>query len=990
MGRDTERLIRIRGAAEHNLKHIDLDLPRERLVVVTGLSGSGKSSLAFDTLYAEGQRRFTDTLSTYIRRFLPQVRKPAVERIEGLPPTIAIAQRAAAFNPRSTVATTTEIYDHLRLLFARVGTPTCGAPEGPAGERCTQAVQGMSLSAIVDAVLAGAPGRRFSLLAPVLRQAKGKHSALAAQLLQEGFVRARVNGALVDLRQAVETRPAHPLGLKASATHDVEVIVDRLALREGVRARLADSLQTALTRGDGEVTISWAASEDTPAEDVSYRTGHRCPKHPERQQPALEPVLFSFNSPKGACPSCQGLGVELRFDVERVIPDRNVPLNQAIAPWGGGSPAAGFGGRLLQRFCRKAKVRANTHVASLSDAHWQLLWHGPPSPPAPDAKKAWRGVEPMLRDWLERSESSSVREYLQQFLRPQPCPVCQGARLRPEALAVFVRGQATLPEAVLSRRQSLGFAQPADHYSIADLCALDIDALSATIAGLALDGNAASIARPVLREVESRLHFLQSVGLGYLTLERATATLSGGEAQRIRLATQVGSGIVGAAYVLDEPTIGLHPRDNRHLLQTLRQLADVGNSVIVVEHDEEVIRAADHLVDIGPGPGEHGGKVVSAGPVQDVAACPESLTGAYLRGERCIEVPAPEARRPPDEARQLRLRGATLHNLQDFSACLPLGLLVGISGVSGAGKSTLVRRILLPALEAELRRGSRPALPAGIGTLQGVQHIQRLVQVDQSPIGRTPRSNPATYTGVWDDIRQVFAQSPEARMRGYNAGRFSFNVKGGRCEHCQGQGQRRIEMHFMADLFLKCDVCDGRRYNPETLAVRYRGHDIAAILELSVSAAAELFQAHPRIERRLQCLLDVGLGYLRLGQPATTLSGGEAQRIKLAAELGRLAPAERRSEHTLYVFDEPTVGLHIDDVRKLLSVLQRLVEAGHSVWVIEHHLDILKCADWILDLGPEGGKGGGQLVAHGPPEAVAEVPASHTGRFLRELLQPRA
>jgi excinuclease ABC subunit A len=933
----------VRGAREHNLQNIDVAIPRDRLTVITGLSGSGKSSLAFDTIYAEGQRRYVESLSAYARQFLGLMEKPDVDSIEGLSPAISIEQKTAGRNPRSTVGTITEVYDYLRLFWARVGTPHC--PD------CGKPVRRQSASQIVDAVLAWPAGVRIEVLAPLVRGRKGEFRDLFEEMRRKGFVRARVDGQLVDLQE--------PPRLVRRQNHDISVVVDRLVVRGEDRQRLADSVETALKTGEGVVEIG--EQRDGAVHSHLFSEHYACPGCGVSMA-ELEPRQFSFNSPYGACPACGGLGTRKEPSPELVLGDASISILEGVVlPWG--VPRGHLRTTILAGLAEALGFDLNTPWAELPDATREILLYGTEGRPggrrpAVPKKLRWGGI---LRDVEQRyreTTSDSVREGLAEYMSTLPCTACGGARLRRESLAVTVASR-----------------------SIGEVVALPVDealAFFRTVGGTATVSR--EIAEPILKEVEERLTFLVNVGLEYLSLGRSAETLSGGEAQRIRLATQIGSRLVGVLYILDEPSIGLHQRDNQRLLGTLRQLRDLGNTVLVVEHDEETIRAADHLLDLGPRAGRHGGQVVAAGAIEQVMAAEESLTGAYLRGERTIEVPG--ERRPARAGREIVIRGATEHNLRNLDVRIPLGCFVAVTGVSGSGKSTLVNDILWKALARRFYRAR--LVPGRHAAMDGLDQVDKVVDIDQSPIGRTPRSNPATYTGLFSIIRTLFAELPESRMRGYSPGRFSFNVKGGRCEACQGEGLVKIEMHFLPDVYVHCDVCRGRRYNRETLEVFYKGHTIADVLDLTVSEALELFDAVPRLKRHLQTLQDVGLGYIHLGQPATTLSGGEAQRVKLATELSRQATGK-----TLYILDEPTTGLHFEDVRMLLQVLHRLVERGNTVLVIEHNLDVVKTADWIIDLGPEGGAAGGRIVATGTPEQVAATPGSHTGDFLRALLPAR-
>jgi excinuclease ABC subunit A len=954
--------IRVRGAREHNLRALDVDVPRDRLVVITGVSGSGKSSLAFDTIFAEGQRKYMESLSAYARQFLDQLQKPDVESIEGLPPTIAIQQRSGGHNPRSTVATTTEIYDYLRLLFARCGRPTCWHPVGGRRPRpCGIPIAATSATQIVDSLMAEPEGRRMMICSPVVRGKKGFHREVVEGLQRHGFVRARVDGGVVDIRDALKEGGDNPLGLGRYEMHTIEAVVDRVVIGPDVRSRLSDSVEVALKLSEGVLVA--VIDEDGTWVERRYSERFSCPEHPECSIEELEPRLFSFNSPYGACRRCDGLGAIAEFDEALLVPDPTLPLGEgAIEPWRkNGRRMNVYYGRMIRRFCDAAGVSKTTSYEKIPKAKRRLLLEG--TTEADEAKMGFvfEGVLPNLHRRYETTESDWVKERLRTFMSGTPCPECDGARLRTEALHVRLR----------SGRLDV---------SIAEVTAMTIDQAIGFFESVDLTEEQRTIAEPILREIRARLGFLASVGLNYLTLDRTSSTLSGGEAQRIRLATQVGSGLVGVCYVLDEPTIGLHQRDNDRLIGTLRHLAEIGNTVIVVEHDEGMIRAADHVVDIGPGPGRHGGTVTVQGTVDEICANDESLTGAYLAGRR--EVRVPSRRRRLSTSASLVVKGARANNLKSIDVTFPTGGLVCVTGVSGSGKSTLVNEILLKAARKHVHH-SRVA-PGAHTRVNGLGRIDRVIEVDQSPIGRTPRSNAATYTSIFDDIRRLFAKTKEARVRGYEPGRFSFNVKGGRCESCQGQGVKKIEMHFLPDVFVECEVCRGHRYNRETLEVHFRHKTIADVLEMTVESAVGFFEAHPRVLRMLTCLQDVGLGYLQLGQPSTTLSGGEAQRIKLASELGL-----QTAGHTLYLLDEPTTGLHFADVEKLLDVLDRLAEQDNTLVVIEHNLDVIKCADWVIDLGPEGGHQGGTVVAEGTPEQVTRLRRSHTGRSLRPLLQRR-
>ena len=995
---DPSRSIRVRGAREHNLKGIDVDLPRDRLVVITGLSGSGKSSLAFDTIFAEGQRKYMESLSAYARQFLDQLKKPDVEDIQGLPPTIAIEQRSSGHNPRSTVATSTEIYDYLRLLFARVGQPTCWHPtklkkDGSVQERCGLPISATPASQIVEAVvgLADESGTKMMVLAPVVRQKKGFHRDVLENLQAAGWSRVRVNGQIKDLREVLKDSGDNPLGLGRYEKHDVDAVIDRLSVtpKDGdARQRLAESIESALKLASGSVVVS-TEQPGGAWYDRIYSDKHSCAVHPECALAELEPRIFSFNSPFGACPSCEGIGSKMVLDELLVIPNEELSFKGgAIAAYAKNVAVRAWFSRGLKKFSRAVGFGYDDPIKELTPDQRRMLLYGMKAEDTAKYKLKFKGILPELTEWWMSTENETVKEWLGQFMSQTPCDACFGDRLRIESLSVLIGTQGSLPAKSVEDRVRHGLTGDKHRLNIADYSKLNIGEAVKIVDGLKLTKEQASIAEPIIKEVRARLGFLASVGLEYLSLDRKTATLSGGEAQRIRLATQVGSGLVGACYVLDEPTIGLHQRDNDRLIGTLRHLTDIGNTVLVVEHDEDMIRMADHVLDIGPGPGVHGGRVVAQGTAAEIGAHPTSLTGKYLSGRLKIEQPA--ARRPMSEKKSIGIKGARQNNLKSIDATFPLGGFVCITGVSGSGKSTLVNEILLPAVKKEVF-GSR--LKPGLHTrITGAKQIDRVVEVDQSPIGRTPRSNPATYTGFFDDVRKAFAQTKESKVRGYEPGRFSFNVKGGRCESCQGQGTKKIEMHFLPDVFVECEVCRGKRYNRETLEVLYRGKNIADVLDLTIEEGCKFFENHPKIARYLQCLHDVGLDYVKLGQPSTQLSGGEAQRVKLATELAGGdassggAGVGSIGGHTLYVLDEPTTGLHFEDIRKLVTVLQRLVDAGNTLVVIEHNLDVIKCADWIIDLGPEGGAGGGTIVAAGTPEAVAKAPGSYTGQYLKGVL----
>ena len=951
-----DRLV-VRGAREHNLKDVSLDLPRDSLIVFTGLSGSGKSSLAFDTIFAEGQRRYVESLSAYARQFLGQMDKPDVDFIDGLSPAVSIDQKAAGRNPRSTVGTITEVYDYLRLLYARVGKPHCPV--------CGRPIARQSPQQIVNRVLELDEGTRFQVLAPVVRGRNGEYGELLRDLQAKGYSRARIDGVVIRLDSV---GPAGELpALKKYEKHDIEVVVDRLDVKESARRRLTDSVETALALSGGVVVLDFTGlPEDDPHRERMFSEHLAC-LYDDLSFDELEPRSFSFNSPWGACPDCTGLGTRLEVDPELVVSDPGLTLAEgAIGPWSGGHVSDYFL-RLMEALGDAIGFRVNTPWDRLPAAAQHALLHGHDqqvhvqyttrSGRQRSYYARFEGAIPYIERQHAEAGSDSGRDWFAEFMREVPCLSCNGARLKPVSLAVTVDGR-----------------------SIAELCALPIGELATLLPALELSGRDAQISIPILAEVAARLEFLLDVGLDYLTLDRASATLAGGEAQRIRLATQIGSGLVGVLYVLDEPSIGLHQRDNHRLLETLIRLRDLGNTLIVVEHDEDTIRAADWVVDIGPGAGEHGGSIVVSGPLSDLLASQESLTGAYLTGRE--EIPLPRQRRRRSRGREVVVKGASEHNLRGVDVAFPLGCFIAVTGVSGSGKSTLVNDILYSALAKELH-GTR-IVPGRHTRVTGTHLLDKVVHVNQGPIGRTPRSNPATYTGVFDHVRRLFAQTTEAKVRGYQPGRFSFNVKGGRCEACAGDGTIKIEMQFLPDVYVPCEVCHGARYNTDTLQVHYKGKTIADVLDMPIEEAAEFFEAIPAIHRHLKTLVNVGLGYVRLGQPAPTLSGGEAQRVKLASELQR-----RSTGRTIYVLDEPTTGLHFDDIRKLLGVLGRLVDGGNTVIVIEHNLDVIKTADWVIDLGPDGGSRGGTVIATGTPEQIARVEDSYTGQSLKKILDPQ-
>ena len=961
-GGTLEDVIRVRGARQHNLKNVDVTIPRNKLVVFTGVSGSGKSSLAFDTIFAEGQRRYVESLSAYARQFLGQVDKPDVDAIEGLSPAISIDQKSTSHNPRSTVGTVTEIQDYLRLLFGRAGEPHC--------PQCDRSIRPQSIDEMVDQILLLPEESRYQLLAPVVRGKKGTHTKLISGLAAEGFARVRINGEVRELADNIELDKNH--------SHNIEVVVDRLVAREGIQERLTDSLRTALKRGDGLALVEVVPKKgeglpDGVDRERLYSENYACPVHGAVME-ELSPRLFSFNSPYGACEVCHGIGHLRKFTSDRVVPDPTQPVYAAVAPWAEKDNSYYFS--LLYSVGEAFGFEIKTPWKDLTDEQRDILLNGSSEPiliqadsryqkGKPGYTRPFEGILPILERQLRDVSGEAQRQKLEKYLELVPCPACGGKRLRPEALAVKV-----------------------GPFRITDLTSVSVDQTLERIEQMMgvgahegseplLNSRQIQIGDLVLREIRLRLRFLLDVGLDYLSLDRPAMTLSGGEAQRIRLATQIGAGLTGVLYVLDEPSIGLHQRDNDRLLNTLRRLRDLGNTLVVVEHDEDTIRAADHLVDIGPGAGIHGGHIVAEGSFDDLLNSEDSLTGAYLSGRRSIPTPA---ERREEGTRRLQLMNCNRNNLKNVNVDFPLGRLVSVTGVSGSGKSTLVNELLHPALENGL--GLKVPFPTGLGELRGIKSIDKVIIIDQSPIGRTPRSNPATYTGAFDPIRQIFAATVEAKARGYQVGQFSFNVKGGRCESCRGQGVNVIEMNFLPDVYVQCDVCKGARFNRETLQVKYKGHTIADVLQMTVEQAAEVFSAIPQAADRLRTLVDVGLGYVKLGQPAPTLSGGEAQRVKLATELSRRATGK-----TLYLIDEPTTGLSFYDVHKLMDVMQRLVDKGNSIICIEHNLDVIRCSDWVIDLGPEGGDRGGELLVTGTPEQVAQHESSHTGRYLSHVLE---
>ncbi len=926
-----EKNIKIIGAKEHNLKNIDLEIPRDKLVVITGLSGSGKSSLAFDTIYAEGQRRYVESLSAYARQFLEQLEKPNVEHIEGMSPAIAIEQRSAGGNPRSTVGTTTEIYDYLRLLFARAGTPYC--------YKCGKKITQQSSDEIIDKILKHPKGTALMILAPIIRGRKGEYHKLFNELKKQGFVRARIDGEIVSLDEKIT--------LNKNKKHNIEVLVDRLVIDEEIRDRLADAVEIAIKVGKGLVLVAGDKKEKDIKEEL-FSELYACPKCGVSYE-EIEPRIFSFNSPYGACQDCGGLGTKMEIDAELVVPDKTKSLKESVKPWRvGGMKIILHYRRLLRRLGREYGFELDIPFNKIPKKVKDIILYGS----GDEEDFYFEGVIPNLLRRYRETESEFMRHEINKYTSETQCPVCKGKRLRPECLSIKINEK-----------------------SISDVSELSIKEANRFFSTLKLTSRQKKIAHQILKEIRQRLSFMSNVGLEYLTLDRRSSTLSGGEAQRIRLATQIGAGLVGVVYILDEPSIGLHQRDNTKLLDTLKTLRDLGNTLIVVEHDEATIRSADYIIDLGPGAGKHGGHIVAQGEINDILDCKKSLTGSYMRRE--LQILMPKKRRTKKKQRSIVVRGAREHNLKNIDVEIPLGLFVCITGVSGSGKSTLVDDILYAALAKKIYKSRQR--PGAHDSIEGVKNLDKVTVVDQAPIGRTPRSNPATYTGVFSFIRNLYAKIPESRIKGYGPGRFSFNVKGGRCEACQGDGIKKIEMHFLPNIFVKCEVCNGRRYNHETLQILYKGKSIADVLEMTVEEAQELFKNIPHVKQKLKILCDVGLGYIELGQSATTLSGGEAQRVKLATELSKLGTGK-----TLYILDEPTTGLHFADIDKLLNVLHALVDAGNTVLVIEHNLDVIKSSDHIIDLGPGGGDAGGKIVAEGTPEEVMKTPTSYTGSYLKK------
>ncbi len=935
----------VKGAREHNLKNIDIAIPRDKLVVITGLSGSGKSTLAFDTIYAEGQRRYVESLSAYARQFLGQMDKPDVDYIEGLSPAISIDQKTTSKNPRSTVGTVTEIYDYLRLLYARIGKPHC--------PKCGKEISQQTVDQMVDAIMESPEGTRIQILAPVVRGRKGEFQKLLEKIKKNGFVRIRVDGQMRETSEEIK--------LEKNKKHNIEIIIDRLIIKPGIESRLADSIEIALAQSEGLVIADVIGGQE-----ILFSQNFACAECNISLE-ELTPRMFSFNSPYGACPVCSGLGINMEIDPELIIPDKEKSIaDGAVEPWS--STPDGYYYQMLQAVLNHYGVSAETPVKELPESVVDTILFGSEdtiefyyksrfSKNTRRYRGRFEGVVNNLKRRYQETGSGYSREEIEEYMSTKLCPACNGSRLKPESLAVTIGDKSIAEVTSLSIREAIAFFE-----------------------SLSLTKREEMIAHQILKEIRNRLQFLVDVGLDYLTLDRASGTLSGGESQRIRLATQIGSRLVGVLYILDEPSIGLHQRDNEKLLKTLKDLRDLGNTVLVVEHDEDTMRAADYIIDIGPGAGEHGGRVVACGPLEDIQKSEESITGQYLSGKK--QIPVPVIRRKPKKS-WLELKGCREHNLKNINVKFPLGLFTCVTGVSGSGKSTLVNEILYKSLKEKLYKSR--SLPGDFDEILGIEQIEKVINIDQSPIGRTPRSNPATYTNVFNDIREVFSMTPESRMRGYKPGRFSFNVRGGRCEACKGDGIIKIEMHFLADIYVPCEVCKGKRYNRETLEVKYKGKNIADVLDMTVDEALEFFDSIPKIKRKLETLRDVGLGYIKLGQPSTTLSGGEAQRVKLSTELSK-----KSNGNTIYILDEPTTGLHSDDIQKLLNVLQRLVDGGSTVIVIEHNLDVIKTADYIIDLGPEGGDRGGEVVATGTPEQVSKNTHSYTGKFLKKVIQPKS
>lgn len=962
----SEKFIKIYGANEHNLKKVNVSIPRNRLVVITGVSGSGKSSLAFDTIFSEGQRKYMKSLSSYARQFLRQMHKADVENIEGLPPTIAIEQRSASHNPRSTVATTTEIYDYLRLLFSRCGSPLCWHPNDKNNEVCGKPIQKQSASHIISTIMRFPKESALQILSPVIQGKKGYHREILHDLQKEGFIRVRVDGKIHSLDD-ISMNNENPLSLSRYETHTIEAVICRTRIKESKRKLIADSIETGLKLSKGSLIALKENDNDLSWEEHTFSEQFSCSKHPECNLKEMEPRLFSFNSPFGACPDCTGLGNTQEFDLSMIL-DENLSISE-----GAFSVLSKVGyfyqkhyRRLLNAICRKQKIDRYLPFKKLDKKERLFLLYGQKEEEKQKNKSSFKGISHLIRQRILETENENVRKQLNRLLLQSPCKKCLGGRLRKEALHVFVSSKKT------------------EKANIVDITKMSIAEAEEFFLDIQLEKEKKEIAGPILKEILSRLAFMQSVGLGYLNLNRATSSLSGGEAQRIRLASQVGTGLVGVCYVLDEPTIGLHQRDNERLIATLRKLVDIGNSVLIVEHDEEMMRSADYILDIGPGPGIHGGRLVCQGTIRDIVNAPQSITGKFLSGKDLISFK--KQRRPLSKDYALFVKEAEKHNLKKINVHFPLRGLICVTGVSGSGKSTLVNEILLKELDQNLKSSKQKIFSQN--SIEGMDFINRVIAVDQSPIGKTPRSNPATYTNLFDEIRLLFSKCKESTARGYTPGRFSFNVKGGRCEECQGQGTKKISMHFLADVYVECERCKGSRYNDETLEIRYSNKNIADVLSMTVEEAIGFFSIHPKIQRILKSLHEVGLDYIQLGQASTTLSGGEAQRVKLASELGRFSGTSiRKKEHSVYILDEPTTGLHFADIKKIIDVFHSLVDKNNTVIVIEHNLDVIKCADWIIDLGPEGGEQGGEIIAYGPPESVVKEKRSHTGIFLKKILE---